>query len=238
MMTRKPLAQRSDQGNQKPLKRTLHREDATMQENQDPEVPNIEEDLAESEEPGNGPVEDSEPAGTNSTPEESDDDEGWDNPEVRIFTTEGPIQLYQITQHFATRLNKMFPLGNNGYRKLDSNAFQTALEDLRRAFWHHPVETIRYDYARIVMELPPMGSVFDPDGSYTLPNGLKVTRPIREKVLALKNKYRQLQDEQREEKQKLRQHLKEIADMKSHYTDSEKDIAPKTEAVNGSSTQH
>jgi hypothetical protein len=251
MMIRKPLAQRSDQGNQRPLKRTLHREDATLQENCDPDThmgTEIQDNRPTTVAPSDlvtVPEDDvmSHNPDTPETPKESEEEESepehdeYLDPEVYTFTIEGPIQVYKMFTYLAQRGKDMFP-EQGGRRRLEPHVFQASFEGLRAMFWDHPLVEVRYDFARFVTEQPPIGSHFNPDGSYTLPNGFVVERGMRKQVMFLKGRYRQMQDEQNKRLRQIkrRQQTGDYGD--SSLDESEKDEAPTTEAVNGSSTKY
>ena len=47
-----------------------------------------------------------------------------------------------------------------------------------------------YDYLKIVVERPPLGSQFYKDGIYTILDNIRINRLIRQAVLGLKKRYR------------------------------------------------
>ena len=47
-----------------------------------------------------------------------------------------------------------------------------------------------YDYLKIIVERPPLGSQFYKDGIYTTPDNIRINRLMREAVLGLKKRYR------------------------------------------------
>ena len=47
-----------------------------------------------------------------------------------------------------------------------------------------------YDYLKIIVERLLLGSQFHKDGTYTTPDNIRINRLIREAVLGLKKRYR------------------------------------------------
>ena len=69
---------------------------------------------------------------------------------------------------------------------------------MRRVLWDVPHAKGSIDYTRVVQEFPPLGSKFNPQGAYTTPDGVLVTRPMRMRVMEYKKEYATEGQEQRE----------------------------------------
>jgi hypothetical protein len=288
VIRRKPLQQSRDGGNARhPRSPPLRREDATLQENQEPGIAEAEpgeisetqwwtnnesrtqpliwsnESLPDSERepPGlelaehqgweerieqaqllatqNSPGRQPESDGEETMQEEAmldSDDESTGSDEGYTWTMEGPRQLYEMTQLIGQNFPAAFPLRNNG-RLLHPIFFDVLIDKLRAMFWNHDLEEVDYDYARFVVERPPLGSRFSSDGSYVTPDNLRITRETRKVVFQAKRQYQLVREARRNAELHLlrEQQLGTIPDCNTSE-ESENEEAPDAEAAEGSSS--
>ena len=83
-----------------------------------------------------------------------------------------------------------------GERKVHPHEFDILLEKVRNLFWNDPLISVEYDAATYVTERPPIGSCFQPDGSYVTPDGMIATRVLRQELTNLRDCYRKVSNVQ------------------------------------------
>ena len=207
MIRGQPLQQMRDLGNSRRGRSPppFNWEDATLQENTPPEQ---EEELLEEEEspPTNDP--ESELTGPNleqlqmiaqtvaaqddsSSEEEYTDDEEPDDLEISTFTIQGSEPIQRIMIFIMHQLETVFPK-IQGKRRLHPIEFDDMLNRIRAMFWNYRLVNIDYDAAAYVQERPPIGSTFQPDGSYVTPDGIHIPRSVRERIQIIKARLHEL----------------------------------------------
>ncbi|KAI6806108.1 hypothetical protein KC342_g18998 [Hortaea werneckii] len=207
MMRRQPLQQMRDLGNFQRGRSPppLNWEDADLQENTPPEQ---EEELLEEEESpqNNDPA--PELTGPNleqlqmiaqtvaaqddsSSEEEYTDDEEPDDLEVSTFTIQGSEPIKRIMIFIMHQLETVFPK-IQGKRRLHPIEFDNMLNRIRAMFWNYRLVNVDYDAAAYVQERPPIGSTFQPDGSYGTPDGIHIPRSVRERIQIVKARLHEL----------------------------------------------
>jgi hypothetical protein len=284
---RKPLQQPRDGGNPRhPRSPPLTREDATLQENQEPDdsetLPDTEPEdprwwqqerhdnshllqtsfvyeqpLSDSEqEPSDLDLNDVENpeweerveqaqilAATQETEETLQEEPMIEDPEsesedeeddIYTWTIDGPTQLYQMVQLIVKETPAIFVLDGKR-RLLHPLRYDMLIDKLRSMFWNHEIVEVQYDYAKFIVERPPLGSQFHPDGTYTTPDNIKVNRSMRMAVLDVKARYVQAQTALRklQQQQNRNNQLGTIPDCETSE-ESENDEAPDAEAAEGS----
>ncbi|KAI6787042.1 hypothetical protein KC361_g9587, partial [Hortaea werneckii] len=206
MMRRQPLQQMRDLGNSQRGRSPppLNWEDANLQENTPPEQ---EEELLEEESPQNNDTE-PELTGPNleqlqmiaqtvavqdssSSEEEYTDDEEPDDLEVSTFAIQGSEPIRKIMIFIMHQLETVFPK-IQGKRRLHPIEFDNMLNRIRAMFWNYRLVNVDYDAAAYVQERPPIGSTFQPDGSYITPDGIHIPRRLRERVQIVKGRFHEL----------------------------------------------
>ena len=252
VIQRGPLKQLRDEGNGCHSRSPpLSVEDSTLQENQEPEdsetVPETDTDeqweerleqahllAATQSDPGHQTDSDNEPSDMELDEEESSDSDSEPG-EHYTWTTDGPVQLYKMNQVMKEHFSRAFPRQADGTRLLHPHHFDVLIDRLRSMFWNHDLVDVRYDYARIIVERPPVGSQFNPDGSYVTPDNIRITRSLRMAVSSVKARYHnaQLVLAKLNEQQQRQQQLGVIEDCNTSQ-ESENDEAPDAEAAEGS----
>lgn len=164
--------------------------------------------------------------------EESESD---DEDDIYTWQNEGPHEVYQMMQLIATEAPSIFILADKE-RLIHPIRFDMLIDKLRAMFWDHGIIDVRYDYSKFIVERPPLGSQFSPDGSYTTPDNIKINRSMRQAVLDLKARYFQAQQALRkiQQRQKRNEQLGVIDDCNTSE-ESGNEEAPEAEAANGSS---
>ncbi|KAI7200668.1 hypothetical protein KC365_g18890 [Hortaea werneckii] len=217
MMRRQPLQQMRDLGNSQRGRSPppLNWEDANLQENTPPEQ---EEELLEEEE--SPPNNDTEPELTGPNLEqlqqisqqvdqlqqaaqalqeqESDsseyeytDDDEPDDLELHRFEVSGSGPARRMILFIANQIELVFPKIQEK-RRLHPIEFDNMLDRLRAMFWNYRLVDIDYDAAAYVLDRPPIGSTFQRDGSYITPDGIHVSRGIRERIRIVKGRLHEL----------------------------------------------
>lgn len=135
-----------------------------------------------------------------STPEESEEE---DNPEEDSSESEGSVPgehlklayympmgdiLPRILDRLMNRKQEVFPW-IDGMQYIHDDKFGQVLSELRHIVINMPVVEHSVNYHSIVREWPPVGSDFSPRGGYTTPDGVTITKTMRDKVKALKLEY-------------------------------------------------
>ncbi len=130
-----------------------------------------------------------------STPEDSeeeysDDDAPGDN-ELLHFTVDGPEPIRRMILHIARRFEEIFP-EIQGKRRLHASEFEQTLAQLKAMFWDYRQISSDHENHSYVQEVVPMGSIFKP-GGYTTPNGIYISRQMRERVMLLNQRYKEIE---------------------------------------------
>jgi len=130
-----------------------------------------------------------------STPEESeeeysDDDAPGDN-ELLHFTVDGPEPIRRMILHIARRFEEIFP-EIQGKRRLHASEFEQTLAQLKAMFWDYRQISSDHENHSYVQEVVPMGSIFKP-GGYTTPDGIYISRQMRERVMLLNQRYKEIE---------------------------------------------
>jgi hypothetical protein len=164
-------------------------------------------------------------------PESESEDEEDD---IYTWTIDGPTQLYQMVQLIVKETPAIFVLDGKR-RLLHPLRYDMLIDKLRSMFWNHEIVEVQYDYAKFIVERPPLGSQFHPDGTYTTPDNIKVNRSMRMAVLDVKARYVQAQTALRklQQQQNRNNQLGTIPDCETSE-ESENDEAPDAEAAEGS----
>jgi hypothetical protein len=79
------------------------------------------------------------------------------------------------------------------------------LAGLRKEFWKDTQADDRVRFENIILERPPLGSVFTSDGGYITPDGAKVSHSMRQYVYTLQQRYKTIQEAYLEQARKLQQ---------------------------------
>ncbi|KAI7212293.1 hypothetical protein KC365_g14651 [Hortaea werneckii] len=217
MVQRQPLQQKRDLGNSQRGRSPppFNWEDATLQENTPPEQ---EEELLEEMEslPNNdiepkltGPkleqlqqisrqvnqlqqaaqtLQDQE---SHSSEYEYTDDDEPDDLEVHRFEVSRSGPARKMILFIANQFEAVFPK-IQGKRRLHPIEFDTMLDQLRAMFWNYRLVNIDYDAAAYVLDRPPIGSIFQRDGSYITPDGIHISRGIGERIRIVKGRLHKL----------------------------------------------
>jgi hypothetical protein len=175
---------------------TLQRKDAILQEDQQQESETMEDQRLYG---GDREIPPS-PSPESNTPDEtdygiSDDEFEINDEEILTFQIEGPEPVRKIALHVAQQCEKVFPV-IAGRRVIHPDELNIMLDQIRIMFWKYPRVMIRAKAEDFLTERPPLGSVFDPSGAYTAPDGIFISRDLRNKVRTLKERYRKIQEYQ------------------------------------------
>jgi len=135
-------------------------------------------------------------AANESTPEDSeeeysDDDAPGDN-ELLHFSVEGPEPIRRMVLHLARWFEKLFP-EIQGNRRPHPYELDQTLAQLRAMFWSYrqiPEESESHAYVR---ESVHIGSTFNPAGGYITPDGIHISKQMRERVKVLGQRYKEIQ---------------------------------------------
>lgn len=106
------------------------------------------------------------------------------------------------------------------------------LEKIRSMFWKQPRVEADYDEATFVTERPPIGSTFNPDGSYVTPEGIVISKVVRDEVTNLRALYRDVGAVLQgllDGDMSYNQHLKELTETAVRY--HSQNTFPKTEVT-------
>ncbi|KAK0857835.1 hypothetical protein LTR87_017822 [Friedmanniomyces endolithicus] len=122
--------------------------------------------------------------------EYSDDDAPGDN-ELLHFTVDGPEPIRRMILYIARRFEEIFP-EIQGKRRLHASEFEQTLAQLKAMFWDYRQISSDSENHSYVQEVVPMGSIFKP-GSYTTPNGIYISRQMRERVTLLNQRYKEIE---------------------------------------------
>ena len=179
-----------------------------------------------------------------------EESESEDEEDIYTWQCEGPHEVYQMVQLIAKEAPTVF-VKPNKERLLNPIGFDMLIDKLRAMFWNHCLVEVVYDYSKIIVERPPLGSQFHKDGTYTTPDNIRINRSMRQAVLGLKKRYRdahvallKLNEQQKQGQQRALEKLQQrqqrneqlgVIDDCDTSEESENDGAPDAEAAEGSS---
>jgi len=126
------------------------------------------------------------------TSDEYSEDEEPDHNEILNFSVDGPEPIRMMVEHMARRYEETFPK-IHGKRRIHPHEFDHMLTQLRTMFWNYRRVNVDYDASDYVAEKVPIGSTFNPDGSYYDPDGIIINRQMRERVKLVALKYQEIQ---------------------------------------------
>lgn len=125
--------------------------------------------------------------------EYSDDDEP-DDVENCTVTAETPSPIARIITLIAEDAGAVFPV-IEGKRRLHPHRFERLLEKIRGLMWNYRQVNVDWDAYSYVLDRPPIGSKFDAKtGGYTAPDGVAISRTMRERVKIIKQRYKEIQE--------------------------------------------
>ena len=96
--------------------------------------------------------------------------------------------MYKIV-HLIEKSFLIAFLVHNNERLLYPVFFDILIDKLRAMFWNHDIVEVEYDYAKFIVERPPLGSRFNSDRTYVIPNNLTISKNMRNAILDLKGRY-------------------------------------------------
>jgi len=85
----------------------------------------------------------------------------------------------------------MFP-EIQGKRRLHPYEFDQTLAQIRAMFWSYRQISEASDSHTYIREAVPIGSTFNPAGGYITPDGIHVSRQMRERVKVLEQRYKEI----------------------------------------------
>jgi hypothetical protein len=125
------------------------------------------------------------------TPEASDDeysdDEGPTDNELLHFTIDAPEPIRRMVLMIVRLHEEVFPKVQ-GKRRLHRNNFDNMLNSIRREFWNYRQLNIEGPH-HYVRDMPPMGSRFDGSGGYHTPDGIYISKRMRERTILLAQRF-------------------------------------------------
>lgn len=155
-------------------------------ENQDPEVP-------ESATESTTDVIEITPQGS-----EDEDSDDYDSTDDEVETNANHIQFAAEASKPVKKLillieryhKDAFTFANNRWW-LNPMHFDNMLDCIRLGFWNHRITKSDYEPTRIVMERPPLGSQFTPNG-YLMPDGVFINSSTRFQIGRIRAFYRDI----------------------------------------------
>nr|POF17930.1 hypothetical protein CFP56_13341 [Quercus suber] len=133
---------------------------------------------------------------------ESEDDEIVEG-RLITFGETTPEPIRQMLIYLSRQSQNIFP-EVNGQRLLNAAEFDTMLGQFRKMVWQHPQVMVPINLYNAVKDMPPIGAVFQTDGSYECGNGIIVPRFMRLAIQGLKTRFAEEQERmilERDEKQ-------------------------------------
>ena len=115
-----------------------------------------------------------------------------DQQETLTFWVEGPEPVRKIVDFVADN-KEVFP-NIDGNRYVHPIKFDQMLDSIRSMFWNTPRVEVDYDESNYVVERPPLGSTFNQQGGYVTPDGVLITKTMRDEVWNLKKCYSRVGD--------------------------------------------
>lgn len=140
------------------------------------------------------------PAGYPPQQEESSEEEGeaseTESVEETVGVTEFTRTFYsndptlRLLEAVADSRPLLLPWDSEGRSLMvDESELWELFTKMRKILWDVPHAKDSINYHRIVQEFPPLGSRFTPQGGYSTPEGICITRTMRLRVMELKNEY-------------------------------------------------
>lgn len=125
--------------------------------------------------------------------EYSDDNEPDDLGKV-VMTIEASNPVVRLMTLISEDAGAVFPV-IEGKRRLHPHRFEQLLERMRMLLWNYRKVNVDWDAYSYVVDRPPMGSKFDAKtGGYTAPDGIAISRIMRERVKILKQRFKEIQE--------------------------------------------
>ena len=163
----------------------LHREEATLAEELEYAEPQICETPREMTPP--------------TTDEDLEDHQGWPNefyqqefseedeettPETLTFKVEGNELFRQVVTYVEKSQHDVFP-DVDGATYVNPYELDLMLDYIRATMTNKPKIEVEYEPMRYIQERPPIGTEFQPDGSYIDPTGTRFPKALRQEVTNL-----------------------------------------------------
>ena len=138
------------------------------------------------------------------TNEDLVDHQGWPNefyrqefseedeettPETLTFKVEGNELFRQIVTYVEKSQHDVFP-DVDGATYVNPYELDLMLDYIRATMTNKPKIEVEYEPMRYIQERPPIGTEFQPDGSYIDPTGTRFPRALRQEVTNLRECYR------------------------------------------------
>ena len=111
------------------------------------------------------------------TSDESDETSDEEDDEIVTFTVDAPTPIKRLVLAIARASEEVFPKFG-GKRLLNPIQFDLMLSHMRFSVWDYPQMETREDFQKIIIERPPIGSIFTPYG-YLTPRQNVVTDKMR-----------------------------------------------------------
>ncbi|KAL8952065.1 MAG: hypothetical protein Q9183_007416 [Haloplaca sp. 2 TL-2023] len=125
--------------------------------------------------------------------EYSSDDEP-DDIERCTMTIEASNPVARIISLISEDAGTIFPIVKNK-RRLHPHRFEMLLEKMRALLWNYRQVNVDWDAYSYVLDRPPIGSKFDGrTGGYTAPDGVAISRTMRDRVRIVKERFREIQE--------------------------------------------
>ncbi len=122
--------------------------------------------------------------------EYSDDDAPGDN-ELIHFTVDRPELIQRMILYIAQRFEEIF-LEIQGKRRLHAVEFERTLTQLKAMFWDYRQISSDHETHSYVQEVVLIGSIFKL-GGYTTLDGIYISRQIRERIVLLNQRYKEIE---------------------------------------------
>jgi hypothetical protein len=119
---------------------------------------------------------------------EYSDDEEPDHNEIYHLSVDGPQPVLDMVLCISQRYKKVFPC-IAGKRRLHPQELDQLLGQLRSMFWKYRQVNFEYDTRHMIREMVPIGSTFQGNGAYMMPDGKVVSRQMRDRVKTLQQRY-------------------------------------------------
>jgi len=129
--------------------------------------------------------------GHEDTPESSEDeytdDENDSDNEILNFSVDAPEPIRKMILTIVRQNEEVFPKVQ-GKRRLHRNNFDALLGLMGKEFWDYRQVNIdsKHNYVR---DNPPMGSKFDGSGGYHTPDGIYISKNMRERTAILAQRF-------------------------------------------------
>lgn len=128
--------------------------------------------------------------------DEYSDDEDPDDLELCTMTVEAASPIVRIMTLISEDAGTVFPIIGNK-RRLHPHRFELLLEKIRGLLWNYRQVSVDWNAYSYVADRPPIGAKFDgKTGGYTAPDGIAISRLMRERVKVLKQRFEEIQNVQ------------------------------------------